>query len=166
MKEGAFQKRAAVKAMSEMLALVLGIAITVAVGMTLYTFIPNYIGSMQQQQRIALAVQDVLSLSSSESVLTVSIRNLGTKEVKEVNITILSPANLDMELIAPKIGDAASERSTLKLTKISLPPGLETILTIRLRGSGVSVGSKIIVVASVKYVDGSTASASAQALIT
>ncbi|MEM4628087.1 MAG: hypothetical protein QXX37_07385, partial [Ignisphaera sp.] len=93
-------KRITTRAMSELLALVLGIAITVAVGMTLYTFIPNYLTSMQQQQKIALVVHDVFSVSSSEAILTLSIRNLGTKEVKAVNITMLSPVNLNVELIA------------------------------------------------------------------
>ncbi|MCS7111265.1 MAG: hypothetical protein N3D82_02010 [Ignisphaera sp.] len=151
--------------MSELLALVLGIAITIAVGMTIYTFMPNYISSMQQQQRIALVVQDVFSISSSESILTISIRNLGTKEIKEINTTILSPANLDIELIAPKIEDVSSEKSTLKIAKIGLSPGLETILTIRLRGSSIGVGSKIIIAVSARYIDGSMASASTQALI-
>ncbi|MEM0152627.1 MAG: hypothetical protein QXJ56_02365 [Ignisphaera sp.] len=157
-------KRITTRAMSELLALVLGIAITVAVGMTLYTFIPNYLTSMQQQQKIALVVHDVFSVSSSEAILTLSIRNLGTKEVKAVNITMLSPVNLNVELIAPSIKYKVVN-STLGIDKLGLPPGHESILTIRLKGSDISVGSKVVITVSANYIDGSTASASAQALI-
>lgn len=157
-------KRITTRAMSELLALVLGIAITVAVGMTLYTFIPNYLTSMQQQQKIALVVHDVLSVSDSEAILTLSIRNLGTKEVKAVNITILSPVNLNVELIAPSIKYKVTN-STLGIDKLNMPPGHESILTIRLKGSDISVGSKVVITVSANYIDGSTASASAQALI-
>lgn len=157
-------KRITTRAMSELLALVLGIAITVAVGMTLYTFIPNYLSSMQQQQKIALVVHDVFSVSGSEAILTLSIRNLGTKEVKAINITMLSPVNLNVELIAPSIKYKVAN-STLEIDKLSLPPGHESILTIRLKGSNISVGSKVVIAVSANYIDGSIASASAQALI-
>ncbi len=158
-------KRVANKGMSELLALVLGIAITIAIGMTLYTFMPNYLSSMQQQQKIALVVQNVFSVNSSEAILTISIRNLGTKEIKGVNITILSPTNLYMELIAPNIGNAIARNSALEIDGLRLSPGHETILTIRLKGSDISIGSKAVITVSAMYVDGSMASASAQALI-
>jgi len=159
------RRKVIAKAMSELLALVLGIAITVAIGMALYTFIPSYLTSMQQQQKIAIVVQNIFSVNSSEAILTLSIRNLGTKDITSLNITILSPSTLNLELIAPKIGNVNNVNSTLTVSGLALSPGYESILTIRLKGSNIGIGSKVVIAVSSKYVDGSMASASTQALI-
>jgi Kef-type K+ transport system membrane component KefB len=73
------------KGISEMLAMVLGIAITIAIGVALFTMLPNYITSMSQQQRIAVTSLSANKINSTAIMLVLTIKNLGSKDVSDAD---------------------------------------------------------------------------------
>ncbi|MEM1844506.1 MAG: hypothetical protein QW311_02465, partial [Ignisphaera sp.] len=44
------------KGISELLAIVIGIAITIAIGVAFYTFVPNFVNTFIQQQKVGVVV--------------------------------------------------------------------------------------------------------------
>jgi len=102
------------KGISEMLAMVLGIAITIAIGVALFTMLPNYITSMSQQQRIAVTSLSANKINSTAIMLVLTIKNLGSKDVSDATLSITING---------------TQTITNTFTGLSLAPGQERALS-------------------------------------
>ena len=144
------------KGISEMLAVVLGVAITIAIGVALFTILPNYITSMSQQQRVAITYLSASKVSSNSIMLTLAVKNLGSKDITNISIytTVNGTQPAGIKVIAGRCRD------------LQLAPGQETALTLQVdidaeRVKQVQVGMPVTVVITVTYVDRGTAVATA-----
>jgi uncharacterized OB-fold protein len=149
------------KGISEMLAIVLGVAITIAIGVALFGLLPNYITSMTQQQRVAITQLSASKISSNTGIVTFTVKNLGTKDIANLTLTIFINGNQvsDIKPIAPNINASDSN------INISLAPGQEMGMTVQVTASQVQVGAQVTVVIKATFIDGSSATASATTYI-
>jgi uncharacterized OB-fold protein len=149
------------KGISEMLAIVLGVAITIAIGVALFGLLPNYITSMTQQQRVAITQLSTSKISSNTGIVTFTVKNLGTKDIANLTLTIFINGNQvsDIKPIAPNINASDSN------INISLAPGQEMGMTVQVTASQVQVGAQVTVVIKATFIDGSSATASATTYI-
>ncbi|MCC6056866.1 MAG: hypothetical protein LM583_09340 [Desulfurococcaceae archaeon] len=149
------------KGISEMLAIVLGVAITIAIGVALFGLLPNYITSMTQQQRVAITQLSASKISSNTGIVTFTVKNLGTKDIANLTLTIFINGNQvsDIKPIAPNISVSGSN------INISLAPGQEMGMTVQVTDSQVQVGAQVTVVIKATFIDGSSATASATTYI-
>jgi hypothetical protein len=144
------------KGISEMLAMVLGIAITIAIGVALFTMLPNYITSMSQQQRIAVTSLSANKINSTAIMLVLTIKNLGSKDVSDATLSIT-------------INGTQTVTSTF--TGLSLAPGQERALAqvVRIdttKVKQVQVGMPVTVAVTATYIDKSTAITTATTYVT
>jgi hypothetical protein len=144
------------KGISEMLAMVLGIAITIAIGVALFTMLPNYITSMSQQQRIAVTSLSANKINSTAIMLVLTIKNLGSKDVSDATLSITING---------------TQTITNTFTGLSLAPGQERALTqvVRIdttRVKQVQVGMPVTVAVTATYIDKSTAITTATTYVT
>jgi len=144
------------KGVSEMLAMVLGIAITIAIGVALFTMLPNYITSMSQQQRIAVTSLSANKINNTAIMLVLTIKNLGSKDVSDATLSITING---------------TQTITNTFTGLSLAPGQERALTqvVRIdttRVKQVQVGMPVTVAVTATYIDKSTAITTATAYVT
>jgi hypothetical protein len=95
------------KGISEMLAIVLGVAITIAIGVALFGLLPNYITSMTQQQRVAITQLSASKISSNTGIVTFTVKNLGSKDIANLTLAIYINGNWvsNIKPIAPNISD-------------------------------------------------------------
>jgi uncharacterized OB-fold protein len=144
-----------------MLAIVLGVAITIAIGVALFGLLPNYITSMTQQQRVAITQLSASKISSNTGIVTFTVKNLGTKDIENLTLTIFINGNQvsDIKPIAPNINASDSN------INISLAPGQEMGMTVQVTASQVQVGAQVTVVIKATFIDGSSATASATTYI-
>jgi hypothetical protein len=144
-----------------MLAIVLGVAITIAIGVALFGLLPNYITSMTQQQRVAITQLSASKISSNTGIVTFTVKNLGTKDIANLTLTIFINGNQvsDIKPIAPNISVSGSN------INISLAPGQEMGMTVQVTDSQVQVGAQVTVVIKATFIDGSSATASATTYI-
>jgi hypothetical protein len=139
-----------------MLAMVLGIAITIAIGVALFTMLPNYITSMSQQQRIAVTSLSANKINSTAIMLVLTIKNLGSKDVSDATLSITING---------------TQTITNTFTGLSLAPGQERALTqvVRIdttRVKQVQVGMPVTVAVTATYIDKSTAITTATTYVT
>jgi uncharacterized OB-fold protein len=144
-----------------MLAIVLGVAITIAIGVALFGLLPNYITSMTQQQRVAITQLSASKISSNTCIVTFTVKNLGSKDIANLTLTIFINGNQvsDIKPIAPNINASDSN------INISLAPGQEMGMTVQVTASQVQVGAQVTVVIKATFIDGSSATASATTYI-
>jgi hypothetical protein len=144
-----------------MLAIVLGVAITIAIGVALFGLLPNYITSMTQQQRVAITQLSASKISSNTGIVTFTVKNLGSKDIANLTLTIFINGNQvsDIKPIAPNISVSGSN------INISLAPGQEMGMTVQVTASQVQVGAQVTVVIKATFIDGSSATASATTYI-
>lgn len=149
------------KGISEMLAIVLGVAITIAIGVALFGLLPNYITSMTQQQRVAITQLSASKISSNTGIVTFTVKNLGTKDIANLTLAIYINGNpvSDIKPIAPNISVSGSN------INISLAPGQEMGMTVQVTDSQVQVGAQVTVIIKATFIDGSSATASATTYI-
>ena len=143
---------------SELLAIVLGIAITIAIGVMFYMFMPNFVNTMVQQQRIGTTILSTSVLDEHSAVITVSIKNLGTKAIKGLNISS-ALGQYEVKLLP---------QSNLDLSNLSLLPGQEITIALRLTktdGGIIVSGEKVALIVTARFADNSIASATATAVI-
>lgn len=148
------------KGMSELLAIVIGIAITIVIGATFYLFIPNFMNTMSQQQRIGVTLISSASLNDGTAIVSLAIRNLGTKSVKEINITFI---NCNVKPLIPNnihVYGFNNDYMYIDLGNKTLAPGQEFPVTVKLQGitSTITSGSEIGIIITAKFVDGSSTS--------
>lgn len=160
------------KGISELLAIVLGIIITIAIGMTLFTLVPGYLNSLQQQQRIAITGLSISALDDRTAIATINIKNLGTKDVTNITIYISSSSNINYSLsLINKIEDSiciSNKNANNTLTcNLSLAPGNEISLVVQLRNqnSSIAIGDRIVVTAIATFIDKSVSTSSTTAYI-
>jgi hypothetical protein len=139
-----------------MLAMVLGIAITIAIGVALFTMLPNYITSMSQQQRIAVTSLSANKINSTAIMLVLTIKNLGSKDVSDATLSITING---------------TQTITNTFTGLSLAPGQERALTqvVRIdttKVKQVQVGMPVTVAVTATYIDKSTAITTATTYVT
>jgi hypothetical protein len=144
------------KGISEMLAMVLGIAITIAIGVALFTMLPNYITSMSQQQRIAVTSLSANKVNSTAIMLVLTIKNLGSKDVSDAALSITING---------------TQTVTNTFTGLSLAPGQERALSqvVRIDTTKVKlvqVGMPVTVAVTATYIDKSTAITTATTYVT
>lgn len=150
------------KGLSELLAIVIGVAITIAIGVMFYTFMPNLINTMSQQQRIGVMLISSTALEDGGAIVTLSIKNMGMKAVKELNISLI---NFNIESASVGLNGALLYRSNssiyIDLTNSALSPGQEMPVILRVKGSTdrlVVSGTRIPIIILATFADGSSTS--------
>jgi len=151
------------KGISEMLAIVLGVAITIAIGVALFGLLPNYITSMTQQQRVAITQLSASKISSNTGIVTFTVKNLGSKDIADLTLAIYINGNpvSNIEPIAPNISTSGSNINI----SVPLAPGQEMGMTVQVTAGQVQVGAQVTVVIKATFIDGSSATASATTYI-
>lgn len=157
------------KGISELLAIVLGIVITIAIGMALFTLVPGYFNSLQQQQRIAITGFNINAVDNKVAIATVNIKNLGTKDISNITIYISSSRNMSYILLPiNKIENGVCyNNSNVVVCSVSIAPGQETSIAVQLKSAGPSIviGDKVVVTVVATFIDKSTATSSATGYI-
>ncbi|MEL9940042.1 MAG: hypothetical protein QW632_00990 [Ignisphaera sp.] len=156
------------KGISELLAIVLGIVITIAIGMALFTLIPGYFNSLQQQQRIAITGFNINAVDNKVAIATVNIKNLGTKDISNITIYISSSRNVSYILLPiNKIEGVCYNNSAAVVCSVSIAPGQETSIALQLKSAGPSIviGDKVVVTVVATFVDKSISTGSATGYI-
>jgi hypothetical protein len=162
-------KRMLHKGISEMLAIVLGVVIAIAIGVTLFAILPGYVTSMSQQQRVVITSLTANRVNTSTFILTVSIKNLGTKNIANIS-TYISIGNIQSYTITP-VNPASSTCSSVsqqvQCTNLNLAPGQERslVLQVKVVEGQVQVGTLVNVAITATYDDKSSAAASATTYI-
>mgnify|MGYP001626177773 CR=1 FL=1 len=151
------------KGISELLAIVLGVVITIAIGMTLFMLLPNYVGFIQQQQRIAITNFNINAIDTQTAVATITIRNMGTKNIEGVTIYINSSKNSIFSLSIINLNNSYNYNCTNIISnalscRISLNPAQEFTFVVRLKTeNGVVIGDKVVVTIAALFIDKSIA---------
>ncbi|MEM1646002.1 MAG: hypothetical protein QXL96_09095 [Ignisphaera sp.] len=152
--------------LSELLAITIGIAITIAIGVMLYTFIPNFISSTTQQQKISLMVLSANAIDNRNASISIAIRNLGTKAVDKINVSIIGVnLNIVKLLVPSNHGSLNNNVIILDLSSSPLIPGQEIPVVFTVSGNPIISGTKITILVTVKFVDGSLTAASSSTII-
>ncbi len=132
------------KGMSELLAIVIGVLITIGVGVALYTVIPRLITANVQSNRIALDVY-ATTINNTAAAITVTIKNLGQIDIDKIEILSVEidgkPAN-SVAIICPD-GNTATLNSPIT---VNIAPGTQTSLVIYATGSSIRPGAKVVIV--------------------
>ncbi|MEM4848917.1 MAG: hypothetical protein QXM55_04700, partial [Ignisphaera sp.] len=122
--------------LSELLAITIGIAITIAIGVMLYTFIPNFISSTTQQQKISLMVLSANAIDNRNASISIAIRNLGTKAVDKINVSIIGVnLNIVKLLVPSNHGSLNNNVIILDLSSSPLIPGQEIPVVFTVSGN-------------------------------
>jgi len=161
------------KGISELLALVLGLAITIAIGIAFYAFLPSFLNTSLQQQKIAVSISSATLLTSNEAVMIINIKNLGSKNIENFSIYVevenIKNINVSStrEDICPPPSQSTNESTSVLECRYSIQPGQEISLPIKISNvsGGFKVGQRIVVSVMARYVDGSIAAASATGTI-
>ncbi len=130
--------------MSELLAIVIGVLITIGVGVALYTVIPRLITANVQSDRIALDVY-ATTINSTATAITVTIKNLGQVNIDRIEILSVEidgkPAS-SVAIITPS-GATATLNTPIS---VNLAPGTQTSLVIYATSSSIKPGAKVVIV--------------------
>lgn len=151
-----FRKNSVKLGISELLAITIGIAITIAIGVMLYMFMPNLMSSVTQQQKIALSILSANAVDEKSAIISIAIRNLGTKAINEVNVTILNQNIKILNVLTPNLGSYilnATSSVLFNLSSTPLAPGQEISIVITVEGTPIISGTKINIVAMARFVD-------------
>ena len=157
------------KGVSEMLALVLGVVISIGIGVALFTILTNYVTSMTQQQRIAVTYLSANKISTTDFVLTLGIKNLGSKDINSLTINILingsNPSSITP--ISPSTSQSCTQQqSNVIICNLVMTPGQEASIVLRITaGQPIKVGMPVTVIITARYVDGTSASATVSTTI-
>jgi hypothetical protein len=151
---------------SELLAITIGVAITIAIGVMLYMFMPNLLSSTTQQQKLGFMIISANAINDRSALISMTLRNLGTKAINNVNITILSQDINITNILTPQINSYLNKnRVQFNLSANPLTSGQEMSVVMVVEGKSLISGSKINIIAIVKYVDGTTSATSTTAII-
>jgi len=154
------------KGISELLALVLGLAITIAIGITFYAFLPSFLNTSLQQQKIALSISSTNLLTDKNITMVIGIKNLGSKDVNQFNLTVEIPGATVSTIRAINIQSCSfSSINKILSCSYSIQAGQEISLLVRIDGTNFKLGQKIVVSATARYVDNSIAVSSASSNI-
>ncbi len=153
------------KGISELLALVLGLAITIAIGIAFYAFLPSFLSTSLQQQKIALSISSINMLTDRNITMVIGIKNLGSKDINQFNLTIEIP---EITISSTNVINMPScnsiSRNVLSCNYV-IRAGQEISLLVKVTGSNFGLGQKIVVSAIAKYIDNSIAVSSATSSI-
>jgi len=153
------------KGVSEMLALVLGVVIAIGIGVALFTILPSYVTSMTQQQRIAVTYLSANKINATDFVLTLGIKNLGSKDINNLTINILingsNPSSITP--ISPSTLQSSTQRLPYVITyNPAIAPGQEASIVLRIKARpAINVGMPVTAIITARYVDGTSASVTA-----
>jgi hypothetical protein len=153
------------KGVSELLAITIGVAITIAIGVMLYMFMPNFLSSTAQQQKLGLTIISANAVDDQTVIVSMSLRNLGTKAINGVNISIL---NIDVNIsriLTPLKASIDRNNLYLDLSINPLAPGQEIPIVIEVKSKIIAIGQKINIVVIARYVDGTFSASSITATI-
>jgi len=151
------------KGISEMLAIVLGVVITIAIGVALFGLLPNYITTMSQQQRIAVTQLSASKLNSTTCIVAFTVKNLGSKDIANISLAIAVNGNwIAPDRIKPIALESAVKQSGDGVSiSVALAPGQEVGVAVQVEaGSLLQIGAQVTVVVKAVYIDGTTATAS------
>ncbi len=136
------------KGMSELLAIVIGVLITIGVGVALYTVIPRLITANVQSDRIALDVY-ATTINETAAAITVTIKNLGQINISEIEILDI---RIDGKTVSASIVRSDGTVSPVQLGKpisVNLAPGTQISFVIYAtdeKGEAIKPGAKVVVV--------------------
>jgi len=152
--------------LSELLAITIGIAITIAIGVMLYMFIPNFMSSTTQQQKISLMILSANAIDNRNASISIAIRNLGTKAIDKINISIIGTNLNTIKLLVPSnYGALSNNVITLDLSSLPLIPGQEIPVVFIISGNPIISGTKVSILVTAKFVDGSLTAVSSSTII-
>ncbi len=150
------------KGVSELLALVLGLAITIAIGITFYAFLPSFLNTSLQQQKIALSISSINLLTYRNITMVISIKNLGSKDINQFNLTVEIPGASISNMKAVNIPSCYfNYENKILRCEYTIQAGQEISLLVRIDGTDFKLGQKIVVSVTARYVDNSIAVSSA-----
>ncbi|ADM28678.1 hypothetical protein Igag_1884 [Ignisphaera aggregans DSM 17230] len=155
------------KGISELLALVLGLAITIAIGIAFYAFLPSFLNTSLQQQKIAVSISSATLLTSNEAVMIINVKNLGSKNIENFSISVEVENAKGIKVNSTREEICSSSHQSTNTLECSYPiqPGQEFSLPIKVFNSGFKVGQRIMVSVMARYIDGGIAAASATGTI-
>jgi len=150
------------KGISELLAIVIGIAITIAIGVAFYTFVPNFVNTFIQQQKVGVVVTSTSVIDKNTAIATISVRNLGTRDIYALSIMIVTNRSINLELLSPTPSTTSNGKIDIDLRNSILSPGQEIPLIIRLstHDDGPLIGTKVGFIITAKFADNVYASES------
>ncbi|MEM4512938.1 MAG: hypothetical protein QXZ41_00330 [Ignisphaera sp.] len=152
--------------LSELLAITIGIAITIAIGVMLYMFIPNFMSTTTQQQKISLMILSANAIDNRNASISIAIRNLGTKAIDKINISIIGTNLNTIKLLVPSnYGALSNNVITLDLSSLPLIPGQEIPVVFIISGNPIISGTKVSILVTAKFVDGSLTAVSSSTII-
>ena len=132
------------RGMSELLAIVIGVLITIGVGVALFTAIPKLITTNVQSARVALDLYASI-VNNSAAAITVTLKNLGQMDIDKIKV-------LSIEVDGNRVTAATiicpdGKQTTLDSEiNIKLPPGMQTSFVVYVKSPYVKIGAKITVV--------------------
>lgn len=154
--------------LSELLAMVIGIAITITIGIMLYTFMPNLTSTLTQQQKISATVVSSTVTVDGAAIISLSIKNLGTKAIESIRISLVNE-NQTLEIIMPRQFAPLSNEGGIEVRfgDKALTPGQEIPVVVKIAGRRrISSGTKIELIIEALFVDESISTVVLPVLIT
>ena len=132
------------RGMSELLAIVIGILITIGVGVALFTAIPKLITTNIQSARVALDLYASM-INNSAAVITVTLKNLGQIDINKIKVLSIevNGNRITSAIIICPDGKEATLNSEID---IELPPGMQTSFVIYVKSPYIKMGAKITIV--------------------
>lgn len=132
------------RGMSELLAIVIGILITIGVGVALFTAIPKLITTNVQSARVALDLYASM-INNSAAAITVTLKNLGQVDINKVRVLSIEVDGnrITSAIIICPDGKEAALNSEID---IKLPPGMQTSFVIYVKSPYIKMGAKITIV--------------------
>ena len=126
--------------MSELLAIVIGIMITIGVGVALYTIVPRMITTSAQSNRVAIDVY-ATTAGDNTAIVTITVKNLGQKDISSIE---LSRVEINGNAILNTT--ATGYVYIIEPAKTPLAPGEETSMVLHIDNANIEPGAKIVVV--------------------
>ncbi len=134
------------KGMSELLAIVIGVVITVGIAAILWTVLPSIVSNAVNTARVAVTAS-AISISTDEALVTVHIKVLGSSQVDLYGLDVVTENSsakiVEVSTISNVTADVVG--SSIKFVNgLKLNPGDEISVTFRI--DGVSAGEKIAII--------------------
>jgi hypothetical protein len=107
---------------------------------------PNFLSSTAQQQKLGLTIISANAVDDQTVIVSMSLRNLGTKAINGVNISILNVDVNISRILTPLKASIDRNNLYLDLSINPLAPGQEIPIVIEVKSKIIAIGQKINIV--------------------
>jgi len=146
------------KAISPIIATIILIVITVAIGGLLYAYVGGMFGSMSTSEDVNIQTTLTIPPGSQYATWTVSIKDTGTVAITGVNATLYSSSNSAIALISGgSLSSSSSSVPTGSFQSLPASPGQTasgSVMGISASNNGVIAGSSYTYQIIVKFANG------------